>query len=209
MRPGIPLWNFHPRLGRAKGPHSGQDPTSPPDARQSPNRKTPAAHAPRALRSPSQRRVARSEPGRAMRAMIEPIAAARNDAPMPSSSSRVRRPSWSIAHSPTCSTPTERGRSSSREYNIDVLDVAAVSRGRADGAHALAGEQLGGDVLGVRLKRRGGIASQWHLPAEEFVDAPAQRRPVALGDLEVSSQIEPRCVVAPWRRYVRSARGGR
>ena len=74
--------------------------------------------------------------------------------------------------------------------DIDVLDVAAVSHGRGDGADALAGEQLGGDVLGVRFERRGSIARQWYLAAEEFVDAPAQRRPVALRDLEVSSQIE-------------------
>ena len=39
--------------------------------------------------------------------------------------------------------------------DIDVLDVAAVSHGRGDGADALAGEQLGGDVLGVRFERRG------------------------------------------------------
>ena len=70
---------------------------------------------PRALRSPSQRRAARSEPGCAMRAMIEPTAAALIDAPIPSSSNSVRSPSCSIAHNPTCSTPTERGRISSRE----------------------------------------------------------------------------------------------
>ena len=74
--------------------------------------------------------------------------------------------------------------------DIDVLDVAAVSRGRGDGADALAGEQLGGDVLGVCFERRGSIARQWYLAGEEFIDAPAQRRPVDLGDLEVSSQIE-------------------
>ena len=50
---------------------------------------------------------------------------------------------------------------------------------------APSGEQLGGDVLGVRFERRGSIARQWHLAGEEFVDAPAQRRPVVLGDLEV------------------------
>ena len=41
--------------------------------------------------------------------------------------------------------------------DIDVLDVAAVSCGRGDGADALAGEQLGGDVLGVRFERRGSM----------------------------------------------------
>ena len=46
---------------------------------------------------------------------IEPMAAARSDGPIPSSCSHVRSPSWSIAHSPPRSTPTERGRMSSRE----------------------------------------------------------------------------------------------
>ena len=86
---------------------------------------------------------------------------------------------------------TDRARTQQLQgVDIDVLDVAAVSRGRGDGADALAGEQLGGDVLGVRFERRGSIARQWYLAAEEFIDAPAQRRPVDLGDLEVSSQIE-------------------
>ena len=84
----------------------------------------------------------------------------------------------------------ETKRETTQGVDIDVLDVAAVSRGRGDGAHALAGEQLGGDVLGVRFERRGMIARQWHLAAEELVDAPAQRWPVDWGDLEVSSQIE-------------------
>ena len=56
LRSGIPVWNFHPRVGRARGPHSGQDPTSPPDARQSPNRKTPTAHAPSTHPDPRGRR---------------------------------------------------------------------------------------------------------------------------------------------------------
>ena len=65
---------------------------------------------PRALRSCSQRRVARSEPGAAMRATIEPMAAARSGAPTPSVIGSAGRPSRSSAHRPACSTPTERGR---------------------------------------------------------------------------------------------------
>ena len=50
---------------------------------------------------------------------------------MPSSSRRVRRPSWSIAHRARCSTPTERGRSSSRERSAlgELLDVDFATMG--------------------------------------------------------------------------------
>ena len=74
--------------------------------------------------------------------------------------------------------------------DIEVLEVAARVRRRGSGPDALMGEQLGGDVLGVRFQCRGAIGSQWHLTGEEFVNAPAQYRPIALRDVEVSSQIE-------------------
>ena len=64
---------------------------------------------------PSKSQRGGSQPGRAMRATIEPMAAARSDGPIPNSCRHERSPSRSIAHSPTCSTPTERGRVSSRE----------------------------------------------------------------------------------------------
>ena len=54
----------------------------------------------------------------------------------------------------------------------------------------MSGEQLGGDVLGVRFERRRAIGRQLQLAAEDLVDAPAQRPPVALGGIEVPSQIE-------------------
>ncbi len=91
-----------------------------------------------------------------MRAMIEPTAAALIDAPIPSCSNSVRSPSCSIAHNPTCSTPTERGRSISR----DPTSTCWTSRPRPAneaGANALMGEPLGGDALGVRFQRRRAI----------------------------------------------------
>ena len=77
--------------------------------------KSVPSNSPRALRSHSQRQVARSDPGAAMRAMIEAMAAARSGPLKPSCSRNSPSPSCSIAHSPTCSTPTERGRTISRE----------------------------------------------------------------------------------------------
>ena len=47
FRSGLPVWDFHPRVGRARCPHSGQNPTPPAAARQSPNIKTSTADAPR------------------------------------------------------------------------------------------------------------------------------------------------------------------
>ena len=41
------MWDFHPRVGPARCRYSGQDPTSPAVARQSPSIKTSTAHAPR------------------------------------------------------------------------------------------------------------------------------------------------------------------
>ena len=151
--------------------------------------KSTSSSSPRALRSPSQRRVARG--ARACHARDDRAdgggAQRRTDAELlkpRAQAELVHRPQGEVFHADRARADQLQG------VDIDVLDVAAVSRGRGDGADALVGEQLGGDVLGVRFERRGTIARQWHLAAEEFVDAPAQRRPVALRDLEVSSQIE-------------------
>ena len=57
-------------------------------------------------------------------------------------------------------------------------------------AGALAGEQLGGDALGVRFELRGAIGVELELSGEHLVDAPAQHRPGVWSDGEVSSQIE-------------------
>ena len=74
--------------------------------------------------------------------------------------------------------------------DVDVLDVAPTPCRRGGGADALVGEQLGGDALGVRFERRRAIGGQGELTGEEVVDAPAQHRPVASGDIEVTSEIE-------------------
>ena len=72
--------------------------------------------------------------------------------------------------------------------DVDALDIVFV--GRCGEAGALAGEQLGGDALGVRFERRGAIGAELELSGEHLVDAPAQHRPGALADREVSSQIK-------------------
>ena len=54
----------------------------------------------------------------------------------------------------------------------------------------MSGEQLGGDVLGVRFERRRAIGGQLQLAAKDIVDASAQRCPLALVDIEVPSEIE-------------------
>ena len=119
-----------------------------------------------------------------MRAMTEPIAAAQSDAGTGSSWSRARSPSWSIAHNPTCSTPTERGTDELERIDVHALDVGSFARG------AGACEQLGGDALRVRLQPRGAVVLQCELTGEDLVDPPAKRWPVGLRDLEVSSQVE-------------------
>ena len=102
------------------------------------------------------RRVARSEPGHAMRAMIGPTAAACNDGAMPGRPGRSGSAGFPMAHSPAGSTPTERGRSTSRE----AARTCWRSGLRSGGADAVPGGQRGGDALRVRLRLRGtGAAS--------------------------------------------------
>ena len=72
--------------------------------------------------------------------------------------------------------------------DVDSLDIVLV--GRRGDAGALAGEQLGGDALGVGFEFRGAIGGELELSAEHLVDAPAQHRPSTLPDGEVSTQIE-------------------
>ena len=45
-------------------------------------------------------------------------------------------------------------------------------------------------MLGMDFERGRAVGGQWELAGEEFVDTPAQCWPIALGDIEVSSQIE-------------------
>ena len=74
--------------------------------------------------------------------------------------------------------------------HIDLLNVVSLGRRCGAAEVGVPGEQLGGDVLGVRFERRRAIGRQLQLAAEDFLDAPAQRRPVVLGGIEVPSQIE-------------------
>ena len=122
--------------------------------------------------------------------MIEPMAAARNDAPMPSSSRHERRPE--LVHRPQ-SHVLDPDRARTDEFqgvHIDLLNVVSLGRRCAAAEVGVSGEPLGGDVLGVRFERRRAIGRQLQLAAEDLLDTPAQRRPVALGGIEVASQIE-------------------
>ena len=74
--------------------------------------------------------------------------------------------------------------------HIDLLNVVSLGRRCGAAEVGVSGEQLGGDVLGVRFERRRAIGRQLQLAAEDLLDAPAQRRPVALGGIEMASQIE-------------------
>ena len=81
----------------------------------------------------------------------------------------------------------DRARANELErIDVDELDVAPLAR--RDGADALAGEQLGGDALGVRFQCRGAIAGQCELSGQELVDTPGQRRPIVLVDVEMSTE---------------------
>ena len=95
-----------------------------------------------------------------------------------------------LIHRPQCDMlDADRARAHEFErIDVDALDIVFV--GRRGGAGALAGEELGGDALGVRFEFRGAIGVELELSGEHLVDAPAQHRPSALSDREVSSQIE-------------------
>ncbi len=102
------------------------------------SKSTPSS-SPAALRSRSQRIVARSEAGCAMRATTEPSAASRSAALTPSDSSRAGRPSSPSAHSAACSTPAERGRASARLSTATAsTPPAASSAGAAPRASSCA-----------------------------------------------------------------------
>ena len=129
-----------------------------------------------------------------MRAMMEPRAAALIDAPIPSTSNSVRSPSCCIAHNRTCSTPTERGRISSRESASACWTLRPRLGWRRSGADALACEQLGGDALGVRFERLRAIGGQGELTGEDVVDAQAQDGPEVWVGIEVTFEIEQRAL---------------
>ncbi len=54
-----------------------------------------------------------------------------------------------MAHSPTCSTPTEAGADERQGSDVDAVEVVPLARRRGGGAETPAGEQRGGDALGV------------------------------------------------------------
>ncbi|WP_300988883.1 hypothetical protein [Thiocapsa sp.] len=117
--------------------------------------KSTSSSSPNPLVSTNQRRVARSEPGAAIRAMIAPRIAVRSGAFRPKVSSRVANSSCAIAHSPTDSTPTERGRLKISESTSMVSTSAgAAGLGAASGTGASGVGDGAGVVTGCR-------ASSW------------------------------------------------
>ena len=86
--------------------------------------------------------------------------------------------------------PDRAGADEFQRVHIDVLNVSWLRGALDDAEIVVPSEELGGDVLGMGFERRCAPGGQLHLSAEQFVDPPAKRRPIALGDLEVSSQIE-------------------
>ena len=88
---------------------------------------TPSS-SPRPLSRASQRWVSRSLPGCARRPTISPAAAARSAPLTPSSSSSGINPTCSRAQSPTCSTPTLRGRARAIESGW----IVTLSAGSSD-----------------------------------------------------------------------------
>ena len=70
----------------------------------------------------------------------------------------VHRPQSDLLHA------TQRGRTKLERIDVDSLDIVLV--GRRGGAGALAGEQLGGDALGVGFEFRGAIGGELELTGE-------------------------------------------
>ena len=97
--------------------------------------------------------------------MIKPMAAVRNDGPMPNRSNRSGGAGFSMAHGPTCSTPTGRGAERFRGVDVDMPEIGAPARRRGSGADAFPGERRGGDAPGVRLWRRGTSGDRGIRPA--------------------------------------------
>ncbi len=117
-----------------------------------------SSSSPRVLRWRSQCHAVRSEAGAAMRPTRLPRTAARCAPDRPSCSSRDGGRSCRMAHRATCSTPTERGRTSSRESTSTRGRAADGSSAPSAGAAGPTGgdaglHQLGGAALGLVLDR--------------------------------------------------------
>ena len=85
--------------------------------------------------------------------------------------------------------PDRAGAEHFQGVDVDLLEVGAPVRRRRGGADAPPGEQRGGDALRVRLQLRGDVGGRGQLAGEDFVDAPAKRRPLALYDIKVPFEI--------------------
>ena len=129
---------------------------------------------PAPLRSHSQRQLALSDPGCAIRPMIDPTATARCRPLNPSPSSNPLRPSLSIAHNPTCSTPTVRGRANSSDSTSTVCRSVPPAATSGPPVHQLHGYPL---CFPFNLFRTLQLY-QHPLPLQQLLDPTAQHRPM-------------------------------
>ena len=107
------------------------------------------SNSPSALLSSSQRRAARSEPGHAMRAMIEPMAAPRIEGAHSEGVEQGAEPE--LVHRPqTQALHADRARANQLQgVDVEGLEVAPAPCRGVGAADALVCEQCGGDALGV------------------------------------------------------------
>ena len=123
-----------------------------------------------------------------MRATMLAMASARCGPLKPSRSRSPSRPSSSIAHRPTCSTPAERGRISSSVPTSTVCRSAPPP----DGAPL---SNCATKALGMPLNFcRTGQRHQIALAVEQLPDAGAQNRPVMAFEREVAAEVEQRAL---------------
>ena len=78
------------------------------------------------------------------------------------------------------------GTDQAHRVHVDRLHVG----GSGGGGACPPGEQLGGDALGFLFDGGRAIGDQGRLAAQDFLDAGAQPRPLRLGDVEMSSEVE-------------------
>ena len=160
---------------------------------------------PRALRWRSQCHAARSEAGAAMRPTRLPRTAARCAPDRPRSSSRDGGRSCRMAHRATCSTPTERGRTSSRESTSTRGRAADGSSAPSAGAAGPTGETpactswaaLRWASSSTAGEQAPSSRDRWGGGGEDALDAGAQRRPVPARQGDVAAEVEQGALAHP------------
>ncbi len=150
---------------------------------------------PRALCRRSQKLVARSEFGAAMRATMAARAQQRWRRLKPRPSNNAGRPRPDSASSPACSTPTERPSLSLAELTSTLCQSRFAP---FPAAVFPAANQQGGDSAGLGLDPRIGIGeAEGGLSGEMIRDASAQVRPVPAPDCKMAPEIENGALTDP------------